>query len=97
MLAQNDLLEALPVAAYTTDVEGRLTFFNRAAAELIDLDPAEAARPVSFPKFRSLLTPKPVPPPLAQFAGGRSSVTGPLWTRFSPASTAGFSPSAWAF
>ncbi|MCK3854103.1 PAS domain S-box protein [Pseudomonas sp. W2Jun17] len=29
-----DLLEALPAAVYTTDAEGRITFYNRAAVEL---------------------------------------------------------------
>lgn len=29
-----DLLEALPAAVYTTDAEGRITFFNRAAIEM---------------------------------------------------------------
>jgi PAS domain S-box-containing protein len=29
-----DLLEALPAAIYTTDAEGRITFFNQAAADL---------------------------------------------------------------
>jgi PAS domain S-box-containing protein len=29
-----ELLEALPAAVYTTDVEGRITFFNQAAVEL---------------------------------------------------------------
>jgi PAS domain S-box-containing protein len=29
-----ELLQALPVAVYTTDAEGRITFFNEAAAEL---------------------------------------------------------------
>ena len=29
-----ELLEALPVAVYTTDAEGRITFYNEAAAEL---------------------------------------------------------------
>ena len=29
-----ELLEALPAAIYTTDAEGRITFYNRAAAEL---------------------------------------------------------------
>ncbi|MBV4455699.1 MULTISPECIES: PAS domain-containing sensor histidine kinase [Pseudomonas] len=29
-----DLLEALPAAVYTTDAEGRITFYNRAAIEL---------------------------------------------------------------
>lgn len=35
----NDLLEALPVAVYTTDAEGRLTFYNRAAADFWGYDP----------------------------------------------------------
>src|SRR5690348_1618124 len=30
----HQLLEALPVAVYTTDAEGRLTFYNKAAVEL---------------------------------------------------------------
>ena len=30
----SDLLEALPVAVYTTDADGRITFFNQAAADL---------------------------------------------------------------
>jgi len=30
---QRDLLEALPVPVYTTDAEGRLTFYNQAAAD----------------------------------------------------------------
>lgn len=34
MSVNNDLLEALPVAVYTTDAEGRITFYNQAAAEL---------------------------------------------------------------
>ena len=29
-----ELLEALPMAVYTTDCEGRITFYNEAAAEL---------------------------------------------------------------
>src|ERR1700692_2727664 len=29
-----ELLEALPVAVYTTDAEGRITFYNEAAPEL---------------------------------------------------------------
>jgi len=29
-----DLFEALPAALYTTDADGRITFFNEAAAEL---------------------------------------------------------------
>jgi PAS domain S-box-containing protein len=34
MTVGTDLLEALPVAVYTTDAEGRITFYNAAAAEL---------------------------------------------------------------
>jgi PAS domain S-box-containing protein len=34
MPTDRQLLEALPVAVYTTDAEGRITFFNAAAAEL---------------------------------------------------------------
>jgi PAS domain S-box-containing protein len=34
-----DLLEALPAAIYTTDAEGRITFFNQAAAELAGRKP----------------------------------------------------------
>jgi PAS domain S-box-containing protein len=34
MIAGTDLLAALPVAVYTTDAEGRITFYNEAAAEL---------------------------------------------------------------
>jgi PAS domain S-box-containing protein len=34
MITGTDLLEALPVAIYTTDAEGRITFYNEAAAEL---------------------------------------------------------------
>ncbi|MCK1368045.1 PAS domain S-box protein [Bradyrhizobium sp. 62] len=34
-----DLLEALPAAIYTTDAEGRINFFNRAAAEMAGRTP----------------------------------------------------------
>ncbi|MBV9112177.1 MAG: PAS domain S-box protein [Hyphomicrobiales bacterium] len=34
-----ELLESLPVAVYTTDAEGRITYFNSAAAELWGLSP----------------------------------------------------------
>jgi two-component sensor histidine kinase/PAS domain-containing protein len=34
-----ELLEALPAAVYTTDAEGRITFFNEAAAQLWDHRP----------------------------------------------------------
>jgi PAS domain S-box-containing protein len=34
MIAGPELLEALPVAVYMTDAEGRITFFNQAAADL---------------------------------------------------------------
>jgi PAS domain S-box-containing protein len=34
MITGTELLQALPVAVYTTDAQGRITFFNEAAAEL---------------------------------------------------------------
>jgi PAS domain S-box-containing protein len=34
MISGTDLLEALPVAVYTTDAEGRIIFYNEAAAQL---------------------------------------------------------------
>jgi PAS domain S-box-containing protein len=34
MITGTELLEALPVAVYITDADGRITFYNRAAAEL---------------------------------------------------------------
>lgn len=34
-----ELLEALPAAVYTTDTEGRITFYNRAASELAGRQP----------------------------------------------------------
>jgi PAS domain S-box-containing protein len=34
MIRETQLLEALPVAVYTTDADGRITFYNRAAAAL---------------------------------------------------------------
>ena len=34
MITGTELLEALPVAIYTTDADGSITFYNRAAAEL---------------------------------------------------------------
>jgi PAS domain S-box-containing protein len=34
MIAGTDLLETLPIAVYITDADGRITFYNRAAAEL---------------------------------------------------------------
>jgi PAS domain S-box-containing protein len=34
MLTTHALLEALPVAVYTTDADGRITFYNQAAVEL---------------------------------------------------------------
>ena len=33
-MLQTELLDALPVAVYMTDAEGRITYFNGAAAEL---------------------------------------------------------------
>ena len=38
-----ELLEALPVALYTTDAQGRITFFNQAAADLWGQAPAPDA------------------------------------------------------
>ena len=38
-LRQRELMRALPVACYTIDQEGRLTFFNGAAAQLWDKEP----------------------------------------------------------
>jgi len=40
MIARTELLEALPVAVYTTDAQGRITFYNRAAAALWGHNPA---------------------------------------------------------
>jgi PAS domain-containing protein len=34
MVNSTDLLELLPAAVYTTDVQGRITFYNQAAADL---------------------------------------------------------------
>ncbi len=39
MPSNNQLLEALPVAVYTTDAEGRINFYNTAAAELWGQEP----------------------------------------------------------
>jgi PAS domain S-box-containing protein len=36
---QRQLLDALPAAIYTTDVKGRITFYNRAATELAGREP----------------------------------------------------------
>jgi hypothetical protein len=43
---QHEMLHALPVAVYTTDASGRITFYNKAAATL--------AGPVMSPKFRTI-------------------------------------------
>jgi PAS domain S-box-containing protein len=40
MLNTQRVLEALPVAVYTTDAEGRITFYNQAAADLWGYRPA---------------------------------------------------------
>ena len=37
-----DLLEALPAAVYTTDADGRITFYNRAAVEMAGRTPQSA-------------------------------------------------------
>jgi PAS domain-containing protein len=34
MISGFELLEALPVAVYTTDADGRITYYNQAAADL---------------------------------------------------------------
>ena len=39
-----ELLAALPVAVYTTDAEGRITFFNQAAADLSKLSDNRAPK-----------------------------------------------------
>src|SRR6266550_5622162 len=39
MITGTQLLEALPVAVYITDADGRITFYNRAAAELWGVNP----------------------------------------------------------
>ncbi|HZD29110.1 MAG TPA: PAS domain S-box protein, partial [Xanthobacteraceae bacterium] len=39
MITGTQLLEALPVAVYITDADGRITFYNRAAAELWGVSP----------------------------------------------------------
>ena len=44
MTPQFQLLEALPVAVYVTDAEGRITFFNQAAVELWGHAPEPGAR-----------------------------------------------------
>ena len=44
MLAEMDLLKALPAAVYVTDTEGRITFYNEAAAELWGRRPESGAR-----------------------------------------------------
>lgn len=41
-----DLLEALPAAIYTTDAEGRINFFNRAAVEMAAEPPSPATNGV---------------------------------------------------
>jgi len=44
MLSDHKLLEALPVAIYTTDAEGRITFYNSAAAQLWGREPEPGSR-----------------------------------------------------
>ena len=39
MITGAELLEALPVAVYTTDAEGRITYYNKAAVELWGTSP----------------------------------------------------------
>ena len=38
-----ELLQALPAAIYTTDAEGRITFFNRACVEFAGRTPNSAS------------------------------------------------------
>ena len=59
MIPGTDLLEALPVAVYTTDAAGRITFYNRAAAEMWGHNPQLLAtvevllyQPASVIQFR---------------------------------------------
>src|SRR5262249_17987939 len=44
MIAGTELLEGLPVAVYTTDADGRITFYNRAAADLWGHNPELGSR-----------------------------------------------------
>jgi PAS domain S-box-containing protein len=44
MINTESLLEALPVAVYTTDAEGHITFYNQAAAELWGDRPAPGSK-----------------------------------------------------
>ena len=61
-----DLLEALPVAVYFTDAAGRLTFYNRAAADLWGWRPDPRQHQVvrflaAVLARRDAATPRPVP------------------------------------
>jgi PAS domain-containing protein len=50
----DELLEALPTAVYTTDAEGRITFFNEAAADLWGWSGFRLpCRPLITPRARS--------------------------------------------
>ncbi len=54
------LLQALPIAAYTTDAEGTITFFNEAAVELVGRRPAPGEKwCISARLFRLDGTPLP--------------------------------------
>ncbi|SDF44396.1 PAS domain S-box-containing protein [Agrobacterium pusense] len=58
-----DLLEALPAAVYTTDADGRITFFNRAAVEMAGRVPAlgdEWCVLAALPDGRDLSAARPV-------------------------------------
>jgi len=61
MITGTELLEALPVAIYTTDADGRITFYNRAAAELWGNHPELGQSMVRL--MASLLARRPAAPP----------------------------------
>ncbi len=46
MIGSKEVLEALPVAVYLTDTEGRLTFYNEAAAEFWGCRPELLQQPL---------------------------------------------------
>src|SRR5258707_7039792 len=64
MITGTELLEALPVAVYTTDAEGRITFYNRAAAELWGHHP-ELGSSQWCGSWRFASPPSPPPPHVA--------------------------------
>jgi PAS domain S-box-containing protein len=60
MIGNIEVLQALPVAVYTTDAEGRITFYNQAAAELwghrprVGTDPWRGSLRLYWPDGRPL-------------------------------------------